>query len=556
MTDYYGRFERGSQTYPEVENHYPSQEQVNYKDNDHEYPEYHWRHSQAQNRIHADIRNVAKNTSSTYLPPDKEDRVYTSTSTNPNYAHSYVNSYTNYNWTETRAKAELNSISGGIDADTIDAHGLSGIMNMGNTCYMNSAIQCLSNTYHFRQYLFNSNFQEILQNNIPKIFSSIEKKDIPLNLDIDLNKIKPENYQWDKLTLQEQNFYMNKTMTFQLFKLIRGLWQNKNLVIPTSFKTVFSQAHNRRFFGNEQQDSQEALECMINQVMEELTVTNNDPMVITESDSSLTKISLPDINQLIYQHDIFQKIFEDKTIDDESKLQARKIYDDYKLQNPYQVTILKFYQTFVNEFKKNNNIITKMFFGMSQSHMQCPDQACQHYADKFETFFTLQLPLITNATKMDVYDCMEEYSKNEILDDNNKWNCEKCNQKVNGIKRITIALPPKILIIQLKRFGQNKKDGRFVDFPIKGLTLDVILGPNPIVQNKNYSYDLYAIVDHIGKSMHGGHYYSYCENNDKWYKYDDSKITQITSNPSSLITSAAYVLIYIRTDCLQEFESY
>ena len=56
-------------------------------------------------------------------------------------------------------------------------------------------------------------------------------------------------------------------------------------------------------------------------------------------------------------------------------------------------------------------------------------------------------------------------------------------------------------------------------------------------------YDLFAVSQHYG-STGFGHYTAVCKNDGKWFSYDDSSCHE--TNPSSCLSSAAYVLFYRR----------
>lgn len=53
-------------------------------------------------------------------------------------------------------------------------------------------------------------------------------------------------------------------------------------------------------------------------------------------------------------------------------------------------------------------------------------------------------------------DCFQEFRKEEILDQDNKWYCNKCKEHVQATKQLEIYKAPPILIINLKRFKQSK----------------------------------------------------------------------------------------------------
>lgn len=56
-----------------------------------------------------------------------------------------------------------------------------------------------------------------------------------------------------------------------------------------------------------------------------------------------------------------------------------------------------------------------------------------------------------------LYDCLEEFKNSEILDEDNKWYCNKCKEHVQATKSLQIYNVPPVLVISLKRFKTGKQ---------------------------------------------------------------------------------------------------
>jgi len=75
-------------------------------------------------------------------------------------------------------------------------------------------------------------------------------------------------------------------------------------------------------------------------------------------------------------------------------------------------------------------------------------------------------------------DCLREFKKPELLDEDNKWYCNKCKDHVQATKTLEIYKVPPVMIVSLKRFrtgrsrfGGGQKIQTLVDFPLEGLDL-------------------------------------------------------------------------------------
>ena len=154
--------------------------------------------------------------------------------------------------------------------------------------------------------------------------------------------------------------------------------------------------------------------------------------------------------------------------------------------------------------------------------------------------------------KISIEKCFNEFSKEEKLDHDNLWNCPNCNKSLQANKKIELYNLPKILIIHLKRFNNNRKINSLIDFPLKDLDLNKYINKEKDENNNNKSipekkYDLFGVVNHYG-SLEYGHYTSFCKNqhNNNWYEYNDRIVNEIPAEKEkeTIVSPNAYILFY------------
>ncbi|XP_053156920.1 ubiquitin carboxyl-terminal hydrolase 19 isoform X2 [Hemicordylus capensis] len=152
--------------------------------------------------------------------------------------------------------------------------------------------------------------------------------------------------------------------------------------------------------------------------------------------------------------------------------------------------------------------------------------------------------------------CLNLFTKPEVLAPEEAWYCPKCKQHCEASKQLMLWRLPNVLIIQLKRFSFRSfiwrdKINDMVDFPVRSLDLSKFcIGQKD--EQQLPMYDLYAVINHYG-GMIGGHYTAYArlpsdKNSQRsdmgWRLFDDSTVT--TVDESQVVTRYAYVLFYRR----------
>ena len=150
-------------------------------------------------------------------------------------------------------------------------------------------------------------------------------------------------------------------------------------------------------------------------------------------------------------------------------------------------------------------------------------------------FFIIQLS-VSNESNCTIEMCIDNYCSVEVLDKENQYVVtDNSAEKIDALKDTCFYELPQILIISLKRFGNNIQKKKNI------VVLEQELDLDKYCQSGNNKYELYGINLHIG-NIGGGHYMAAIKNKD-WYLMNDTSVSKINFN--TLKTNyQAYCLFY------------
>ncbi|XP_076780935.1 ubiquitin carboxyl-terminal hydrolase 2 isoform X1 [Arvicanthis niloticus] len=360
-------------------------------------------------------------------------------------------------WDKSKGQASGPSRSSSPGRDTMNsksAQGLAGLRNLGNTCFMNSILQCLSNTRELRDYCL----QRLYMRDLGHTSSA------------------------------------HTALMEEFAKLIQTIWTSSpnDVVSPSEFKTQI-QRYAPRFVGYNQQDAQEFLRFLLDGLHNEVNRVAARPKASPENLDHLP---------------------------DEEK--GRQMWRKY--------------------LEREDSRIGDLFVGQLKSSLTCTD--CGYCSTVFDPFWDLSLPIAKRGyPEVTLMDCMRLFTKEDILDGDEKPTCCRCRARKRCIKKFSVQRFPKILVLHLKRFSESRirtsKLTTFVNFPLRDLDLREFAS-----ENTNHAvYNLYAVSNHSGTTM-GGHYTAYCRSpvTGEWHTFNDSSVTPMSS--SQVRSSDAYLLFY------------
>lgn len=470
--------------------------------------------------------------------------------------------------------------------------GLVGLQNLANTCYMNAALQALSNSPPLTGYFLDCGGSvdataEMMQN--------------------------------------QRKFGLAKNY----HKLVKEMWsknrRNNGYVVPSGILSCIRNVY-PMFRGFQQHDTQEFLRCFMDQLHEELKeVTPPPPDLLLNSNhieyyDDRSTASSPSQSEAEYET-CDSGVSEQSNLSDDGCINNRR---ENRFQRPAspisQRNLSKNHRstsgTSLNSQRggggggeqqhpvklPHRSIISDVFDGKLLSSVQC--LTCDRVSTREETFQDLSLPIpgkdhlavihhnhgitaqtipppppqmpigitcsdaVYRATQegwiwwlwnwfkswmwgpaVTLYDCMAAFFSADELKGDNMYSCEKCNKLRNGVKFSRVLALPEMLCVHLKRFrhdlSYSSKISSPVHFPITGLDMRPYLHKD--CESQISTYDLTAVICHHG-TVGQGHYTSYAkhEPTKKWFEYDDQLVTEVT--PEVVENCEAYVLFYRKSN--------
>jgi len=307
-----------------------------------------------------------------------------------------------------------------------------------------------------------------------------------------------------------------------------GFWKTYNV---RNWYIEFEEMFKEKYIGLKNMTST----CYLNSIIQQL-------YMIPTLRETIIKIDNPYKNNVLYE---LQLLFSALKIYDNSYYDPRSFVIANNLSFIEQMDADEFYVTLIDKIEKdikdiysikdkNKTIedkkdnykykdLFKYFFGINVlDELQFVD--CEHKRYNEFCYYNIQLE-IKNFSNIN--ESLKNYFKEEVMDGDNKINCEQCNTKRICHKHLLLKSLPNILVICLKRFEFDYetmlkyKLNKYFEFPFNLNLKDYMIENNT---EQSTEYELTGIVIHNGISDFG-HYYDIIKSPDnKWYKFNDENV--------------------------------
>ena len=363
------------------------------------------------------------------------------------------------------------------------ANGITGLDNLGNTCYMNSVLQMLSHCSGFRSF-----FRDFLKAAAPLQLAGDGGYKITRQTTVRLKETLHED-QPDELMLTEATH-----------ALLRVLWSGRWRSIKPRYFVNAVWKHGGLFAARKQQDANEFLNFYLGRVDDELKAPKAKNSVMM---------------------DLFG-------VDQYQQVQCDECKTVTKRTEPLLGLVLSLPD---NQSNKD----------ASDDDDDDDDDAAEAEKEtKSESNFIDLIDCVKSLRNTgrfagdDKFDCETCKEKKEA-----SWNVtlQKRPQSLLISFRRTLWSIEK---------GVHK-DSRQVNFPLEldaSEILDVGNEKSPDDDFESCHYNLTSVVSHSGTTPFVGHYIAYARNGDRWFLFNDSSVTSVKE--AEVLEAEAFILLYER----------
>jgi len=97
--------------------------------------------------------------------------------------------------------------------------------------------------------------------------------------------------------------------------------------------------------------------------------------------------------------------------------------------------------------RSEDSMIVDVFVGQLRSSLRCT--SCDHVSVTLDPFWDLSLPIPARSGTVKLSQCLEHFTREEVLDGDEKPTCSKCQMRRKCTKSFSIQKFPKILVIRI-----------------------------------------------------------------------------------------------------------
>lgn len=404
--------------------------------------------------------------------------------------------------------------------------GACGLANLGNTCYANAAMQCLSNCPPLRTYFLRYMARQVKG----------RKKTSPL--------------------------------VFHFTQLIYDMWGGRYSSLRPGEVLREIRRFNPMFGGYAQQDSQEFMRCLLDRLhedtKEELPRIESSPTSSGSADSGeKEKETKPpqghdsDSNGVVESTPVAPATPPSPPPPPNYASIVSRIFQGYLLSRIKCLKCGKVSPTKDAFYDLSIPIPDDKMLDKVTKEIEAEGVLSNTKRPSPGLFSKVTNWLMLSNRTVTLEDCLQAFCTKEELMGADRYRCEHCKTLNDSQKFLRIAQPPELLCIHIKRFRHDSYFGGklsdVVQFPLRDLDISRFCEQDADAPQVSMKYDLVSVVNHIG-GISGGHYIAYALNDEdgKWYEFDDSWATAVSED--TVRNKEAYVLFYLRQSPEKEYE--